>query len=599
MVATPQGWFADTAKSVTIQISMKPESYQGSELYKIRHTAAHLLAMAALEYDPEVKLAIGPPIETGFYYDFQFTKPLTDEALRTFEKTISRLIKQDLPVVQKFVPRKEALAKAKNAGQQFKLELMNDLPDTELSHYGIGEFWDLCKGPHVKRTGEVTAVKLLNIAGAYWRGSENNPMLTRIYGTAFKTKKELDTYLAQLEEAKKRDHKKLGPALDLFLFSELVGSGLPLWTPRGTVMRELLDGFVWQLRREKGYEKVEIPHITKKDLYETSGHWEKFKDDLFVIETREGHQLAMKPMNCPHHSQIFKRRKWSYRDLPQRYANTTMVYRDEQSGELAGLSRVRSITQDDAHIFCRPDQVVKELSDTWDIVEAFYGQFGFKLAVRLSFHDPNTPEKYLGSPEMWQQSEAALTAMAKKRSKDFFIAPGEANFYGPKIDFMAEDSLGRSWQVATIQLDVNLPKRFELTFVNDQGHDEEVVMIHAAIMGSIERFMSILIEHFAGDFPAWLAPVQVVLLPISEKYIEYARTVADKLTEAGIRFELDDSNESLGKRIRQAETQKIPFILVVGAKEEEDKTVSVRERGTPEQAVESLDQFTERDALRR
>lgn len=567
------------------------DAYEQSELYKIRHTAAHLLAMAALEYDAKVKLAIGPPIENGFYYDFEFSQPLTDETLQIFEKTITKLIAQNIPVEHSEIDRTAAIQLFHKTNQPFKAELAEGLTDEKVSFYTIGDFADLCKGPHVPSTGQVKAVKLLNLAGAYWRGSENNPMLTRIYGTAFESKKELDTYLAQLEEAKKRDHKRLGPALDLFLFSELVGPGLPLWTPKGTLLRELLNDFVWSLRALKGYEKVEIPHITKKELYETSGHWEKFKDDLFVIETREGHQFAMKPMNCPHHTQIFKRKKWSYRDLPQRYANTTMVYRDEQSGELAGLSRVRSITQDDAHVFCRPDQVKDELAATWDIVDRFYKRFGFKLRVRLSVRDKKAAEKYLGDPEIWEEAERELELIAISKKANFFVGEGEANFYGPKLDFMAEDSLGREWQVATIQLDMNLPKRFDLTFVNSEGKDEPVIMIHAAIMGSIERFISILIEHTAGEFPAWLAPIQAVVLPIGENQAAYAQSVTDQLRSAGVRCQLDAANESLGKRIRAAETQKIPFILVVGGKEETAKTISVRDRQSPEQKTQSVTEF--------
>lgn len=568
------------------------QKYEESQLYKVRHTAAHLLAMAALEYDSDVKLAIGPPIDSGFYYDFEFTKPVSDETLKEFEKTMRKLANRNIPIEHKFLSRNEALGQTKKQKQPFKEELINDLPDQELSHYGIDTFWDLCKGPHVAKTGEVKALKLLSIAGAYWRGSENNPMLTRIYGTAFETQKELDDYLAQLEEAKKRDHKKVGPALDLFVFSELVGPGLPLWTPKGMVVRQLLDDFVWKLRQDKGYQRVEIPHIAKKDLYEKSGHWDKFKDDLFVIETREGKQFVVKPMNCPHHTQIFARKRWSYRDMPQRYANTTMVYRDEQSGELSGLSRVLSITQDDAHVFCRSDQVVKEMGAVWEIIEQFYGKFGFKLEPRLSFWDPEHKEKYLGDESLWVRAQGELQELAEKKTgRDIAPVHGEAAFYGPKIDFMATDSLGREWQVATIQLDMNLPKRFELNFINSDGKEEEPVMIHAAIMGSIERFTSILIEHTGGEFPVWLAPVQVVVLPISEKFDAYAETVTNALAAAGVRFELDNSSESLGKRIRLAETQKVPFILVVGAKEEEDKTVSVRSRTTPEQKTLTIEDF--------
>jgi threonyl-tRNA synthetase len=568
------------------------QKYEDSNLYKVRHTAAHLLAMAALEYDPDVKLAIGPPIDNGFYYDFAFSKPVTDETLKELERAMRKLAGRNIPIEHKTLPRSEALGQTKKNKQPFKEELINDLPDQELSHYGIDTFWDLCKGPHVAKTGEVKALKLLSIAGAYWRGSENNPMLTRIYGTAFESQKELDEYLAQLEEAKKRDHKKVGPALDLFVFSELVGPGLPLWTPKGMVVRQLLDDFVWQLRREKGYERVEIPHLAKKDLYEKSGHWEKFKEDLFVIETREGKQYVVKPMNCPHHTQIFARKRWSYRDMPQRYANTTMVYRDEQSGELSGLSRVLSITQDDAHVFCRPDQVVEEMGKVWDIIETFYGKFGFKLEPRLSFWDPNQKDKYLGDEMLWVRAQGELQDLAeKKMGRDLAPVHGEAAFYGPKIDFMAIDSLGREWQVATIQLDMNLPKRFELNYINAEGKEEEVVMIHAAIMGSIERFTSILIEHTGGEFPVWLTPVQAVVLPISEKFDKYAEAVAAKLKTAGVRYEVDSSSESLGKRIRIAETHKVPFILVVGAKEAESETISVRSRKTPEQETMSVADF--------
>ncbi len=569
------------------------ENYLESELYKIRHTAAHVLAMAAIELDPDVKLAIGPPIDNGFYYDFEFTRKVTEEDFKTLTESMRKIINRKIPVEHRVVPRTEAIATAKKDGQAFKQELMENLPDKELGHYGIGDFWDLCKGPHVRTTGEIGAFKLLSVAGAYWRGDEKQPMLTRIYGTAFATKEELNKYLEQLEEAKKRDHRKLGVALDLFTFSELVGPGLPLWTPKGMQLRQVLDDFVWKLRQKYGYERVEIPHITKKDLYEVSGHWEKFKDELFKIETRDGRVFALKPMNCPHHTQIFKRKSWSYRDLPQRYANTTMVYRDEQSGELSGLSRVLSITQDDAHVFCRADQVVEEMGKVWEIIEQFYSAFGFDLDVRLSFRDPEAPEKYLGSPEMWDKAEKELTDLTKKKGANTKIGLGEATFYGPKIDFMGRDAIGREHQVATIQLDVNLPKRFELAYVGAEGKDEEVVMIHCAIMGSLERFLSMIIEHYAGAFPFWLAPTQIMVLPISEKVEAYAREVQNALASAGYRSILDESNESLGKKIRNAELQKVPYSLVIGEKEAESKTVTIRARHTAEQATLKLEKFVE------
>ncbi len=377
----------------------------------------------------------------------------------------------------------------------------------------------------------------------------------------------------------KPDHKKLGQELDLFCFSDLVGSGLPLWTPKGTIVRNLLDDFVWQLRKKYGYEQVDIPHLAKKDLYEKSGHWDKFKDELFQIKTREGHLLALKPMNCPHHIQIFDRKPHSWRELPQRYANTTKVYRDEQTGELNGLARVRAITIDDAHVFCRKDQVKDEFLKIWDIIEEFYQTIGFKLDIRLSFHDPKDSNKYLGTPEMWQYAENQLREIAREKKIKPEEALGEAAFYGPKIDFIAHDSLGREWQVATIQLDLNLPERFDLTCVNEKGEKERLVMIHCAIMGSIERYLAILLEHFNGALPLWLSPVQVAVLPISDKLARYAGEIAEDLKNAGLRVELDEKNETIGKKIREAETQKIPYLVIVGAKEEENKTVALRQRG--------------------
>lgn len=383
--------------------------------------------------------------------------------------------------------------------------------------------------------------------------------------------------MAEDKPTSEHDHRKLGKELDLFTFSDLVGSGLPLWTPRGTLVRDLLDDFVWDMRKARGYEKVEIPHITKKDLYERSGHWDKFKDDLFRITTREGDEFALKPMNCPHHTQIFARRPWSYRDMPQRYANSTMCYRDEQSGELNGLSRVRAFTQDDAHVFCREAQVKEEFLKIWDIVETFYKTFGFSLRIRLSFHDPKNPEKYLGDKARWKVAEDTLRGMTEEREADTFEGIGEAAFYGPKLDFMAKDSLGRDWQVATIQLDLNLPERFDLTCVNEHGEKERIVMIHAAIMGSIERFLSVLLEHLGGVFPLWLSPVQVAVLPISEKHAAYAASVLDKLRATDIRAELL-ADDSLGKRVRNAKTEKIPYMVIVGDEEMKSETATLEGR---------------------
>ncbi|OFZ62823.1 MAG: threonine--tRNA ligase [Bacteroidetes bacterium RIFCSPHIGHO2_02_FULL_44_7] len=487
-------------------------------------------------------------------------------------------------------------AREEEKDQPFKLELISEFggEGKDLTMYESGPFKDLCRGGHVENTREipVEGLKLHKVAGAYWRGNEKNPMLTRIYGLLFPSRKELAVYLNQLEEAKKRDHRKLGKELDLFTFSDLVGAGLPLWTPKGTLLRNTLDDFVWSLRKARGYVKVTIPHITKKELYETSGHWQKFKDDLFHVQSREGHEFAMKPMNCPHHTQIYSRMAHSYRNLPQRYAETTMCYRDEQTGELYGLSRLRSFTQDDAHVFCRRSQVKEEFLKIWDIIDTFYLAVGFgPLNVRLSLHDPKKLENYLGTPDMWQFAEGQIRELAKERGVDFFEAPGEAAFYGPKIDFMAKDSIGRQWQVATIQLDINQPERFDLTCVNEQGEKERIVMVHAAIMGSIERFLSILIEHHAGAFPVWLAPVQVELAPVSSKHAEGAWKVAGELEVQGVRVAVDDADETIGKKVRKAVGQKIPYIVVVGDRELEGGEWTIRVRGQEEQLKMSQAEF--------
>ncbi len=560
---------------------------------------------------PETKFGIGPVIEDGFYYDFDVDHSFSDKDFTEIEKRMRKIIDEKMPVEHIFMPVDEAIASFKKDKQKYKAEILEEIKRGErpaeaeedlakeksgqISFYKIGEFIDLCKGPHVSNTGDLPkdGFKLSRVAGAYWRGSEKNPQLQRIYAFAFETKKELEEYETRLEEAKKRDHKKLGPELDLFTFSDLVGSGLPLWTPKGTILRNVLDEFVWELRRAKGYQKVEIPHITKKELYETSGHWEKFQNDLFKITTREGHVFAMKPMNCPHHTQIYARRKWSYRDLPQRYANTTTCYRDEQSGELSGLSRVRAFAQDDAHVFCRMSQAKDEFLKIWDIIHEFYPKFGFSLRVRLSLHDPAHSEKYLGDKKLWTTAEGILHDIVTEKKIEWFEGIGEAAFYGPKLDFMAKDAIGREWQVATIQLDMNMPERFDLTCTDEKGQPERIVMIHAAIMGSIERFLSIAIEHFAGAFPLWLSPVQVVVLPISDKQNDFANQVFKSLTEAGIRTEINLDNETLGKKIREAEKQKNPYILVIGDKEISANAVAVRQRSKGDIGQIPVAQFIE------
>lgn len=581
-------------------------SENSASLDQIRHSLAHLLAAAVLKKFPDAKLAIGPVIENGFYYDFLLPRALSPEDLKELEIHMKKMIGGRLPFAGHELAKTQAEELFKE--QPFKLELIKEFseenkpltayvtgngPDGFPADYSIisnSYFVDLCRGGHVENTSEIDAdaFKLEKIAGAYWRGDEKNQMLQRIYGLAFSSKEELDAYLKMMEEAKKRDHKKLGPELDLFTFSELVGPGLPLWTPKGTLLRNLLDEFVWSLREKRGYERVEIPHITKKELYITSGHWEKYKDDLFKIETREGHEFAMKPMNCPHHTQIYARKQWSYKELPQRYANTTTCYRDEQTGELAGLSRVRAFAQDDAHVFCRMSEAKEEFLKIWDIIHEFYPAFGFDLRVRLSLHDPEHPEKYLGDKGRWTAAENILREIVEEKKVDWFEGVGEAAFYGPKLDFMAKDALGREWQVATIQLDMNMPERFDLTCVNEKGEKERIVMIHAAIMGSIERFLSIAIEHFAGAFPLWLSPVQATILPVGEKFLDYAKKIGLALKEKGVRAELSSADETLGKRIREAELRKIPYVIVVGEKEEGANEVNIRHYRREQEGAMSL-----------
>ena len=581
----------------------------------LRHSAAHLMAAAIQSLYSKAKFGVGPSVEDGFYYDVELDDQLTPQNLKKIEKEMIKLQKQNLEFKKEEMDIDDAIKLFTKLKQDYKVELLKDIKKhgtteaseiygdedkvsndkvqvSSVSIYRTGEFVDLCRGPHVDSTKDVKVFKLTKLAGAYWRGDEKNTMLTRIYGTAFEDKKSLADYMHMLEEAEKRDHKKLGPQQDLFVFSDLVGAGMPLWTPRGTVLREVLDDFVWELRKAKGYEKVEIPHLAKKDLYEKSGHWDKFKDELFHINTREGHKFVIKPMNCPHHTQIYDRKPHSYKELPQRYSNSTMVYRDEQSGELAGLSRVRCITQDDSHVFCRKSQIKDEMFAIWDIVDEFYSAFGFELEPRLSLSNPDNMDAYLGDPKDWKKTEQELRDIAKERGVKAKEEIGEAAFYGPKLDFMAKDSIGREWQVATIQLDMNMPDRFDLSCVNEDGKDERIVMIHCAIMGAIERFLAILIEHTAGQFPAWLAPVQVALLPVStDKHLKYCEKLSDEFKEKDVRVWIDDSNESVGKKIRTSEKQKIPYILVVGDKEMDGDKLAVREQGsgdTKEMKVDEL-----------
>jgi len=564
----------------------------------VRHSLSHLLAAATLELYPNTKVTLGPSIENGFYYDMDFETPIKDDDLQPIEDKMREI----LPTWKgEFKHKDVTIEEARELfkGNPFKLELIEEIAarGEQITLYTSGNFTDLCRGGHAKdlSTIDPLSFKLNKVAGAYWRGDEKNKMLTRVYGFAFPTKAELDAYLNQIEEAKKRDHKKLGKELGLFTFSELVGPGLPLWTPKGTVLRELLNDYVMELRARYGYQKVSIPHITKKELYQKSGHWDKYKNDLFKITTRENHEYVMKPMNCPHHTQIFDSSMRSYRDMPQRYCETTAVYRDEQSGELSGLSRVLCITQDDAHVFCRVNQINEEITNVWNIIFEFYSTFGFaNIIPRLSRRDPKTPEKYLGDTKNWDIAEDTLKKVIDSNVDKSIDGLGEAAFYGPKIDFMAKDALGRDHQVATIQLDFVMPKRFELSCINEKGEKEDIVMLHVAIMGSIERFLSVMIEHFAGAFPVWLSPVQVKVVPIGERQFEYAREVYNALKKADMRVELDESNESLGKKIRNAKTEKIPYVLVIGDKEIEAKAVTVEGRNDAKLGQMSVTEFVEK-----
>lgn len=568
------------------------------KLGNIRHTLAHLLAQAVTSYYPDVKLTLGPAIDNGFYYDMDLgEQKITDAEIPKLTEKMRELLPTWTEFTHEIVTAEHA--RGVFAGNQYKLELIDEIVGRgeDITLYTCGGFTDLCRGGHCDHPYadiDPESFQIDRIAGAYWRGDENNKMLTRVYGLAFMNKADLDNELWVREEAKKRDHKKLGAELDLFVFSPLVGGGLPLWTPAGTLLRNTLDEYVWELRKKYGYEKVEIPHITKKELYETSGHWDKYKDDLFRIVTREGHEFAMKPMNCPHHTQIFDRKQWSYRELPQRYANTTACYRDEQSGELSGLQRVRGFCQDDAHVFCRLSDFQAEAENIWDIVREFYGRFGMNIRVRLSTHDPEKAENYLGNPDSWKFAEETLSKIAEKKGSDMEVFPGvgEAAFYGPKIDFMARDSMGRETQVATIQLDMVMPERFDLFCINETGAKERIVMIHAAIMGSIERFTSVLIEHLSGNFPVWLAPTQVAILPVSaEHHGAYADELYAQLKQLDIRASLA-SDESLGKRIRNAKNMRIPYQVVIGDAERDSGTVTVEGRNGYKEVMSREDFIT-------
>lgn len=563
------------------------------ELQNMRHSAAHVLAAAARELRPETKLGVGPAIENGFFHDIDVDDNFTEEDLSKLRQKMIEIKKRDLLIEQREISKSEAKELFKD--DPYKLELLDGIEGDKVGVSDMGDGWfvTLCEGGHVSSTSKIGEFKLTNLSGVYWQGNEKNPQLQRIFGVLFPTKEELNKHLELLEEAKKRDHRKLGKQLDLFTFSPLVGAGLPMFTPRGTVIFRELEKLVQSLQEPRGYERVIVPHITKSDLYKKSGHWEKFSEDLFHVKGVSDAEFAMKPMNCPHHTQIYESQKRSYRDLPIRYSEVTTVYRDEQAGELQGLSRLRGFTQDDAHVFCTPEQVKEEINTVYDIVDGFYKAFDFGLEVRLSLWNSATPEKYLGEPRAWDQSQQILREILEEKGVKFTEYVGEAAFYGPKIDFVAKDSLQREWQLATIQLDFNLPERFDLTFIDDQGQEQRTVMIHRAILGAVERFMAILLEHYAGALPLWLSPTQVKVLPISDALVEYADQVASDLRTAGIRAEIDSRSESIGKKIREAETMKTPVMLIIGKKEEEAKEVSIRKRGQEDAGSKPLSDLIE------
>ncbi|HSV75841.1 MAG TPA: threonine--tRNA ligase [Bacteroidales bacterium] len=559
------------------------------------HSSAHLMAGAIEALYPGTKFGIGPDVENGFYYDIDLGEhTLSSNDFEKIERKMLEMARENQAFVRKEISKEEALDFYKAKGDEYKIDLITDLEPGTISFYESGHFTDLCRGPHLPDTGAIKAVKLLNIAGAYWRGDESRKQLTRVYGITFPKQKELDEYLVMLEEAKKRDHRKIGRELELFAFSANVGQGLPLWLPKGAELRENLEKFLKRVQRKAGYLPVITPHIGNKNLYVVSGHYEKYGKDSFqpISTPAEGEEFMLKPMNCPHHCEIYKTRQYSYKDLPVRLAEFGTVYRYEQSGELHGLTRVRGFTQDDAHIFCRPDQVKEEFTKVIDIVLYIFKALNFKdYSVQISLRDPLLREKYIGTDENWEKAEQAILEATSEKGLEARIVPGEAAFYGPKLDFMVKDALGRKWQLGTIQVDYNLPERFELEYIGSDNQKHRPVMIHRAPFGSMERFVAVLIEHCAGNFPFWLAPDKAIILPISDKYQNYAKKVLNLLNNNEIRTLIDERSEKTGKKIRDAETRKIPFMLIVGEKEESEGTVSVRKHGHGDLGTFTIEEF--------
>lgn len=596
LVATVNGAIHDLERPIVEDATIKLHKWEDQEAKStFWHSSSHLMAEALEILYPGIKFGIGPAIENGFYYDVDLgDKQIVEADLARIEKKMIELAQQKEHFTRIDVSKAEAMAKYSAKGDEYKCELIGDLEDGTITFYTNGVFTDLCRGPHLRDTSIIKAVKLTTIAGAYWRGNEKNKMLTRIYGITFPKKALLDDYLIMLEEAKKRDHRKLGRELELFAFSPKVGQGLPLWLPRGAALREQLEMFLKKEQKAHGYLPVITPHIGQKELYVTSGHYAKYGQDSFrpISTPQEGEEFLLKPMNCPHHCEIYKSKPRSYKDLPLRLAEFGTVYRYEQSGELHGLTRVRGFTQDDAHIFCREDQIKEEFCKVIDIVLYIFKTLDFKdFNVQISLRDPNNHEKYIGTDENWERAESAIIDATKERGLETTVELGEAAFYGPKLDFMVKDAIGRKWQLGTIQVDYNLPERFELEYVGSDDKKYRPIMIHRAPFGSMERFVAVLLEHTAGKFPLWLAPDQVIVLPVSEKYNDFAKKVCELLNNSDIRSSIDERNETIGKRIRENEIKRIPYLLIVGEKEEATNCVSVRKQGEGDKGTMTIEEF--------
>ena len=587
----------DLTRPITHDADIKLFTWDDEEgKHAFWHSSAHLMAEALQELYPGTKFGIGPAIENGFYYDIEPGGGviLTDKDLEAIEKKMLELARQKEEFRRIDVGKKEALEHFAGLGEVYKVELINDLEDGKITYYRQGTFTDLCRGPHLPDTSYIKAIKLTSLAGAYWRGDEHNKMLTRIYGITFPKQKMLDEWLVLMEEAKKRDHRKIGKEMELFTFSQAVGAGLPLWLPKGAMLRDSLEAFLRKVQKKYGYQQVITPHIGNVNLYKTSGHYQKYGKDSFQVITtpQEGEEFMLKPMNCPHHCEIYKFKPRSYKDLPLRFAEFGTVYRYEQSGELHGLTRVRGFTQDDAHLFCTPDQLKEEFKKVIDIIFIIFKALDFKdYTAQISLRDPNNRDKYIGTDENWEKAERAIIEAAEEKGLKTTVELGEAAFYGPKLDFMVKDAIGRKWQLGTIQVDYNLPERFDLEYTGADNLKHRPVMIHRAPFGSMERFVAVLIEHTGGKFPLWLTPDQVVVMPISEKYNDYAQKLSDLLNNSDIRTVLDDRNEKIGRKIRDNELKKIPYLLVVGENEQESNTVSVRRQGHGDMGVMPVDEF--------